>query len=102
MKSPAPSARTGGQPSAAAFADAAAFSVVVSSAIVIPAVFSIALPDVFALPKTILMTAEATGSVLFWMVLGVGAAHASTNAWPDVPASEEDRARRPGAHRGVA
>jgi O-antigen ligase len=48
------------------------------------------------------MTAETTGSVLFWLVLGVGAAHASTNVWPDVPAAEEDRARRPGAHPGVA
>jgi len=48
------------------------------------------------------MTAETTGTVLFWMVLGVGAAHASTNLWPDVPAAEEDRARRPEAHPGVA
>jgi O-antigen ligase len=68
MTSSAPSARTGGQPSAAAFADAAAFSVVVSSAIVIPAIFSIALPDVFALPKTILAVALAALLVVLLMI----------------------------------
>jgi O-antigen ligase len=41
------------------------------------------------------MTAETTGSVLFWLVLGVGAAHASTIVWPDVPAPMADRARGP-------
>jgi O-antigen ligase len=43
----------------AVFADTAALTVVVSSAIAIPAIFSIALNDVFALPKTILTVALA-------------------------------------------
>jgi O-antigen ligase len=41
------------------FADTAAFSVVLCSGIAIPAIFSTALPDVFALPKTILAVALA-------------------------------------------
>ena len=48
------SAATGGQATVAAFADAAAFTIVLLSAIAIPAVFSISQPDVFALPKTVL------------------------------------------------
>lgn len=50
---------TAGRLRVAVFADTAAFSVVVSSGIAIPAIFSIALPDVFALPKTILAVALA-------------------------------------------
>ena len=50
---------TAGRLRVAVFADTAAFSVVLSSGIAIPAIFSTALPDVFALPKTILAVALA-------------------------------------------
>lgn len=52
--SPVRSATAAGQLTVAAFADTAAFSIVVLSAITVPAIFSIAQPDVFALPKTVL------------------------------------------------
>jgi O-antigen ligase len=58
----------------AAFADTAAFSVVVSATVAIPLVFSIATPDVFALPKTVLAVAIAALLtallVVRWWALG--------------------------------
>jgi O-antigen ligase len=47
-------------PSAVAtFADTAAFSVVVSAAVAVPLIFSIAVDDVFALPKTVMAVSMA-------------------------------------------
>lgn len=49
-----PRAACSGPRTVAAFADTAAFSVVATSGFAIPVFFSIALPDVFAMPKTVL------------------------------------------------
>ena len=57
-----------GRASVFAFADAAAFAVLALSAVTIPATFSIAQSDVFALPKTVLTLVLATGLGAFLTV----------------------------------
>ena len=75
LPSPAPLTPIAGRLTVVVFADTAAFSVVVSSAIAIPAIFSIALPDVFALPKTVLAVALAAVLAALltvrWIVTGL-------------------------------
>jgi O-antigen ligase len=50
----------GGRPGIATFADTAAFAVVIGGTIAVPLVFSIALSDVFAVPKAVLTALLAT------------------------------------------
>jgi len=66
----------------AVFADSAAFSVVASSAIAVPAIFSISQPDVFALPKTILTLALAG---LLAGLLTVREIASGPRPWPPYP-----------------
>jgi O-antigen ligase len=70
----AASAGSTGRGAVAVFADTAAFSVLLLSTIVIPAVFSTSQADVFALPKTVLAIGMAV--VLVGLLAARGLAHA--------------------------
>lgn len=71
---PAASAGGRGREAVAAFADTAAFVVLVISTLAVPLTFSVAQPDVFALPKTLVAVALAAVVATFltvrWLAIG--------------------------------